>query len=316
MNSQQKLCLTITVTLLGGLTSGCVFDDMEPCPDTSRVTIANDWNNAPDADPEGIAYLFFSPGERDPWRYDFPGREAGKIDIPLGKYNFVMFNHDTSHIDFKFENNGEVYVSTADTHIAALPDSTVFEGERISKAPDMLWSDAIDNIEVMNFNLIYNGHCHGDMVLKTHPRQVTPHYTVTVKHVENLHGVAATSGALSGQSSGLCLNPLTRSSEEVTIPFEPRVSPDSTVVAEFMSFGIVESVETESRLSLFFQLSDGRKIKSVHNVTNQIHNSSDPMDIRLVVDSINLPWAPPAVSGAGFVPWVGGWVEINVNYGE
>ena len=77
--------------------TSCIFDDLEPCEDANiGFSITNNWGTDTSASPEGMAYLFFYDSGCEPWRFDFPGKEAGRISLPEGSYSFIMFNDDTA----------------------------------------------------------------------------------------------------------------------------------------------------------------------------------------------------------------------------
>ena len=59
--------------------TSCIFDDLEPCEDANiGFSITNNWGTDTSASPEGMAYLFFYDSGCEPWRFDFPGKEAGQ----------------------------------------------------------------------------------------------------------------------------------------------------------------------------------------------------------------------------------------------
>lgn len=285
--------------------------------DFDEITIVNDWERASEASPEGMAYLFFPIGSDAPWRFDFPGRNAGEVELPEGDYRFVMFNDDTSRVDFTIGSDGDVYASTSICELNALNDSTVYNSERVSREPDMLWCYGIDYIGFHDSFVEYEGKRNNGHQLITHPRQVTPHYVLEVRHVENLHGVVWMAAAITGQSGLIDLNTYRRNNTLVTVPFTLVVAPDSSLSAEFVTLGVPDNREVASNLYFFFLLSDGKMIKAVKDVSTQIEDAPDAMNIELEVDAIELPWAPPAeIGGGGFLPTVNGWVDVVIDYGS
>lgn len=285
--------------------------------DFNEIMIVNDWERASDAFPEGMAYLFFPLGSDSPWRFDFPGRNAGEVELPEGEYRFVMFNDDTSRVEFIMGSDGEVYASTSVCKLNALNDSTSYNGERVNREPDMLWSYGINYIGFHGSYVEYEEKRSKDHRLVTHPRQVTPRYFLTVHQVENLHGVVWMAAAITGQSGMIDLNTYRHENILVTVPFTPVMEVDSSLTAEFVTLGVPDGMEVVSNLHFFFLLSDGKMIEAVKDASSQIEDSSDPMNIKLEVDTIELPWAPPAeIGGGGFLPSVNGWVKVVIDYGS
>lgn len=135
----SKTYLISSVSVFLATASSCIYESSPLCPEEKvEITICNDWIGAPEATPEGMAYLFFRDGLASPWRFDFPGREAGKVSLSAGDYRFVMFNDDTSDIVFDKDSDG---IPLATTHA----DKGYTEGiaENVRQAPDMMWSAAI-----------------------------------------------------------------------------------------------------------------------------------------------------------------------------
>ena len=181
----------------------CVCEDLPPCADANvDITIVNDWNAAPDAAPEGMAYEFYRAGVTSPWRFDFPGRDAGRVAIEEGEYRFVMYNDDTSDVMFEPGSEGLPFVTTVRELTG--PDG---HDTGLRKAPDMMWAYSAGMIDVSREGLEYlpdgmSSGCNDRFILLTHPVQITPVYTVRVLRVANLSGVASMRGVLSGMAGG------------------------------------------------------------------------------------------------------------------
>lgn len=294
----------------------CIYEDMPPCEvGEVEITIDNDWELAPDAAPEGMAYMFFQNGVRTPWRFDFPGRDAGKVSLPPGEYRFVMFNDDTSGIVFKTMADGMPFATTSSEKIQLDGhDVDVFE------TPDMMWSTFVREICVGIEGVSYTS---GDTVaggtgaylLKTMPRQITPEYKVKVLHIDNLQGVAAMKGLLSGMADGMTLYEEIPSENEAKVCFSPYIAPDSTVIAGFNTFGLPFHRKNSNELRLYFLLSDSRLVCHIFDVTDRVMSSPDPMHVEIVIDSISLPFAPPPLAPGVFDPTVAGWTTVIVNIG-
>lgn len=320
MVTLNRLYLSLLAAALALSETSCIYDGLEPCEDEkAEFTIINDWNAAPEADPEGMAYLFYPENSIEPWRFDFPGKEAGKIHLPEGRYSFIMFNDDTSSIEFIDGDHGSLSATTKEVTIGF--DAQVGE---LRSSPDMMWADAsklvkldINSVEYTTSEydkrteLIHNS----DMLMTIHPRQIIACYTLYINHIENLSGVACMKGLMSGLSSGINLNTNTRSEKTISVPFDLTRSSDSALTAKFLTFGIPElPVSNGNNIIIFFKLSDGNIIKYEFDKTEDIRNADDPLNVKLYIDSISLPYAPPIEGDSGFAPIVTGWTTVIVNY--
>lgn len=322
MVTLNRLYLPLLTAALALPETSCIYDDLEPCEDEkAEFTIINDWNAAPEADPEGMAYLFYPENSIEPWRFDFPGREAGKVRLPEGRYSFIMFNDDTSSIEFIDGDHGSLSATTKEVTIGFDPNV----GE-IRATPDMMWADASRTVQLGINSLTYaSSEYAGDieiiqspnMRMITHPVQIVSRYTLCVKHIENISGSVCAKGLLTGMSSGINLRDNTHSEERVSLPFDLTLSADSSLNAEILTFGIprhTDSTDFKSSILLFFKLSDGNTVKYEFDRTGEILSAPDPLNVKLTIDSINLPYAPPIEGNSGFAPSVAGWTTVIVNY--
>lgn len=304
------------VTLISVAASSCIYDETPNCPDEKvEITILNDWDDAPAANPEGMAYLFYRVGVNSPWRFDFPGVEAGKVALEPGEYEFVIYNDDTSDIVFDADQNGLPFVTTN-------PDRIRVNGEEMElyESPDMMWSGFACRVMVSPEGVKYTSGdsimgAPGNYVIVTDPRQITPTYTVKVLHVANLQGVAAMKGWISGMSLGMELYERIESETAVKVSFAPQKTSDSTVAAAFNTFGLPFHHKILNELNLLFLLSDGTTVGRKYDVTHTVMSASDPLNVEIVIDSISLPYAPAPIEGGTFDPTVVGWETIIVNYG-
>lgn len=315
MSFLHKIMHFLLAAPLCVIAAGCIYDDMNECPSKLDIMIMNDWQGIRNANPEGMAYVFYPNGDPGFWRFDFKGLRAGTVSLPPSEYGFVMYNDDTSRIDFFRKPQGNLFATTGidDLHLPA--DSGENCTQPLKKAPDMLWGWGINEVDVEYGGLVYGGTVHNDMVLRTFPRQLTPHYSLTVRNVVNLHGVEGIIGKITGQSSGVDISSRERSDTLVSVPFRLSVLPDSTLKAGFMTFGATLKKEDRSNVVIYFKLTDGKTVVFSKDMTEKIYKAPDPYDISLEIDTIRLPWSPPAGQLPGaFNPTVEDWVEISIDY--
>ena len=70
------LSIIMAVPFMGGC---CLIYDYDDCASDvdGEFFVDADWKYASTANPEGMAYIFFSAYGHDKWRFDFPGRGGG-----------------------------------------------------------------------------------------------------------------------------------------------------------------------------------------------------------------------------------------------
>lgn len=276
---------------------GFVYDYPEDCGDMS-LTIVNDWSAAPDANPEGMAYVFFGYCDAHPWRFDFPGTDAGEVMLPEGQYSFASFNDDTYHIRI----DGDSYSTLrASTWPASLPEGDG-RGEKVVECPDMLWGTS--EAAVSTFK----------EVLTAYQRQITPRYKLRIEEVENLDGVRSVSGALSGMAESYLFSAGRADSGPSTMVFDAGAVGENTIEGEFCTFGLLEKTDVPNILFLFVTLIDGRRFEFHFDVSGQIRKAPDPMSVLIVLRGLTLEKVEPGSHG-GFEVEVDGWIteDININ---
>lgn len=331
MHPQLTKYFSILIAATSGMAmNGCIYDDLKPClGENVDITIVNDWELAPDADPEGIAYTFYIDGVKDHWRFDFPGREAGKVILPTGDYRFLMYNDDTSGVRFESGDDGTMVATSRPGHILeGLPgwnsnDTITYTREKVLICPDMMWSGSYSDVTVTYDQLTYSDSTatytsrlseSNPMQLVTKPRQIVATYSYDIINVENLSGVKRMCAAMSGLAASLCVNNGLPSSQPVTLPVKAVKSSDSSIFGKFFTFGLPRAARAPNLLYLFVWLTDGRQYVYEFDVTEQVVKAPDHLNVHVVVDSLSLPESIPGESVGTFDPSVDGWTHVVVNF--
>lgn len=331
MHPQLTKYFSILIAATSGMAmNGCIYDDLKPClGEEVDITIVNDWALAPDANPEGIAYTFYIDGVKDHWRFDFPGREAGKVILPTGDYRFLMYNDDTSGVRFESGDDGTMVATSRPGHILeGLPgwsasDTITYTREKVLICPDMMWSGSYSDVIVTYDQLTYSDSTatytsrlseSNPMQLVTKPRQIVATYSYDIINVENLSGVKRMCAAMSGLAASLCVNNGLRSSQPVTLPVKAVKSSDSSIFGKFFTFGLPRAARAPNLLYLFVWLTDGRQYVYEFDVTEQVVKAPDHLNVHVVVDSLSLPESIPGESVGTFDPSVDGWTHVVVNF--
>lgn len=131
--------VVVTVAAMSFL-CGCslIYEDLPECADEMDFMIEADWRDAPYGNPGGMAYMFYPVDGGLPWRFDFPGREAGKVSLPPGRYSVLCFNDDTG---FTVLENGDSYSGASLECIPVRDD--IKGGAGLYNCPDSIWGASV-----------------------------------------------------------------------------------------------------------------------------------------------------------------------------
>ncbi|MDE7115607.1 MAG: hypothetical protein K2O56_04185, partial [Muribaculaceae bacterium] len=146
-----------------------------------------------------------------------------------------------------------------------------------------------------------------------------PRYSYVASDISNLSGVVRMCASLSGMSPGLVLSSETPSGEPVTLPLAAVRSGEGDnggeVSGSMYTFGPAAGDGISNRLTLYFWLADGNKYKYEFDVSRQISDAPDKMDVMLRVGGIDLPESGPPAGDGAFDVTVDGWqtyiIDIN-----
>lgn len=310
---------TLTACALSCCLSSCYHCDEPLWADGGvGVTIVNDWSMAADAQPEGMAYIFYSAGQAQPWRFDFPGTDAGKVMLPEGHYSFVSFNDDTYHTAI----DGDDYHSLrAYTWPAQLPH-VIDNGQKVAEAPDMLWGCSYRQVDVYGNNVTYIPSCDTDSsaipvtsidnILMAHQRQITPRYRLAIEEVENLDGVRSMTAALGGMTGDYIFASGHAEDYPVTLAFDVEAADSTTIAGRFCTFGLPDRHDVPNTLYLFVTLTDERAFIYRFDVTDQVREAPDPMSVDIIIRGLVIEKSEAGAQG-GFDVAVDGWITVDVN---
>ena len=321
----RSLCRTVLSLLawcmsLLAVCSCSLIYDYDNCPD--EFSVASDWREAPTAEPEGMAYIFFADDTRDFWRYDFPGSYGGVVPLPDGCYHAIGFNDDTSATIISEPSDGfrgmkaSTYRSRLYDSVGGGPDS--LGTEPVVACPDQLWMQAIDEVTLTDDGVRWRADGSASMeycpnkILTLFPRAMMASYTYEITDIKNLSGVRRMCAAMTGMASELSLCDGVRCLPAATLPVKAARQSDTSVAGSFLTIGLPAENAVENNLVLYVWLTDGRKFSYAFDVTDQTRNAPDAMNVHIKVGGIDLPESSPAGEGA-FDVSVDGWVETIIN---
>lgn len=314
-----KILFLLALSLM---TQSCIFEYPD-CEDIDsawrKVDVRFDMSSCPDADPEGMAVFLYPDDGAVPWRFDLIGLKGGVIEVPFGQYSVIAYNNDTSGLIF---NNTDrltgADVTTRLTDIfsgmttlmrQAIPGGPPEGTEKVVLAPQMLWSGIIESLSVSE-----NADTIQTVTIPIH-RNVA-NINVEISNVSNLGDISRMSAALTGMAGSFKLYAATPSGELSAIPFSVKKTDGNTIKGNLTSFGKIPDSTIESWLILYVWLKDGKRFYYKFNVTSQIINSTDPLDINIRIKGITIPEAEESGggdSGGGFDVGVDGWDYVIID---
>lgn len=325
---KAKYLILLLITSAYCVTSGCsLIYDYNNCPSDETFSVDNDWKYAPTASPEGMAYMFFPNDGNEPWRFDFPGRNGGNVNLPDGNYSVMTFNDDTSCILFSNYNNyanftfhcrkGGLYDGLGGTIDNPLGPDTSAAGEDVEICPDTIWccttdycSSHPDGVDIATDSTPSVDHINSRK-LTLYPRLATACYTYTIHNVANLKGVAQMCASLSGMASSLRPSDMFRGGP-VTLPVKAKATDSETISGNFLTYGLPSNPNAQNTLSLYVWLVDGKKYCFTFDVSQQISDAPDPLHVDIHISHLSLPEAGDPIGGSFDVD-VDDWITIIIN---
>lgn len=302
-------------------------------PHEVKLKVEFNWQNAPDADPEGMSVYFYpADGGTAMRRIDFKGMQGGYIELTVGKYHVITHNNDTEAMlfanahDFNryetYTREGNLFESVYGSAAVSAPRAKDAEDERVVITPEMMWGCPAFDVEVTDTGISYTCASMDDKdkyvnierdehVITLYPCDYICHYSYEIRNIGNIKYAEQMCASLSGMAGGMVFSTEELHRESVTLPLESRIIRDSAkVYGEFYTFGHHEENDDAHRMLLYVWMQGGVKYyfgedSERFNVTSQIHNAPNKRRVHIIIDGLDLP--KPIVNGGGYKPSVDDW---------
>ncbi|MDE6528913.1 MAG: hypothetical protein K2L78_07695, partial [Muribaculaceae bacterium] len=137
-----------------------------------------------------------------------------------------------------------------------------------------------------------------------------------ITDVENLNGVKRMCAAMSGLAAGILVSNRQHFAEAITVPCQAVKNGNSSIGGEFLTFGLPDPHTPQTApniLHLFVWLTDGRRLEYIFDVTEQVSDAPDPLDVKILISGLSLPEAEPGHTPGTFDPTVDGWHQVIIN---
>ncbi len=286
-------------------------------PHGMEVNVVFDWSEAPDATPETMSLYLFPLEGGEPLRYEFTDCSGGIIKVPVGRYHAMCLNSSTENVSYRNMSQLKTFeviskeaallgeLSSVVTRSETAPRAEGTEDQRVALAPNQLWSDYQESIELKEIE---------GQEIRLQPLLSTSKCTIEILNAENLDGVIAMSGALTGTSESLFPGHGCDVLGEapITIPFGVTIcSTEKKVMGEHFLFGHRPELGYSHMLTIYAVLSDNTQWYHTYDVTEQIRTAPDPRNIHIVLDGLSLPESEGGMGG--FHPSVDDWQDTEVD---
>lgn len=307
-------------TMIAGCNHKPLEEEIIP---TQRVRVEFDWQDAPDADPEGMCVYFYNAESGESRRFDFPGAMGGIVNLPYGDWHVLTYNndmpgvlfkgHDMFHTHTAYTREGYILEEALGNGLPPSPRKSAAseaprvkgtENEAVVITPDRMWGHARQGVAVQPVK------DKEEILVTLTPHEMTCTYTYEILHVENLEHVTNMCGALSGMAGELLVGDESLSDAPVTLPIPAWKKDATTIAGQFYTFGHHPAGESEHHMTLYVWMDDGTKLAygtergEKWNVTRQIDNAPDQRHVHYVIDGLDLP---VVMAESGLAPSTDDW---------
>ena len=273
------------------------------------VEMRYDWTLAPDAAPASMVTMLFPVNGDDPnpRRHEIVDRNGAVLRIMAGQYMAVGFNGTTETLVESGNTYDSFLITTPDDELlspmskapTSAPRPGEAEDEPVRKAPDVLWSGFNESVSLVPLK----ANQHIDIAM--HESTIT--CTIELRNVDNTDAPIEISGALSGVSGAFSPSAAKPTAECVTVPVPLKVTDPHTITGTITLFGHCPGEKNRH----IFTIYTSNRCYYHFDVTDRMHSTDHPDDIRIVIDeALRLP----DPEGTGMSPTINGWSdEINID---
>lgn len=280
------------------------------------ITVLFNWENAPEASPEGMTLYFFpTKSSGRIWRFDIAGPKGGEVEIPSGSYRLLAFNNDARPVNFTFTSAFDTFSATTSAAAGSTAELPTI------KMPEPLYAGTVNDLEITLCGVRYTPYnattvkeC-GKSLVRCSPSPRTCKYNVIVEDIENFDRVTGATAAVTGMAESVTLASDMLKEPSVAIPFKMSATGNNTLEGKLLTFGALDS--SAQTLLITATLADGTTIRASHDVSDQILNSPDRRNVTIIVKGLKIP--PPEkpddpVGGDGNLDVdVAGWTVIEID---
>lgn len=280
-------------------------EDIDEC-----INVKFDWEDTPDANPEGMTLYFFPVDSRSQiWRFDIAGRNGGNVELPQGTYNMLAYNNDLPDVYFTDIQNFKYFSGNARTR-----------SDSLTYATGMLFCGVVEVLHIRQNGTDYLGPDGTivdakDNVIICKPVSLCSCYTVEIRSLSNIENLRSAYATLDGLAPSIRLYDGASYGEPINILTDlVYAATDNILRGQFHAFGLSPGIN-KFQLTVTIVRDDSKVFTKNFDVTPQVLNCSDLKNVLIIVDDIEIPGdiEPPHSSDVDMEINVDGWNEINID---
>ena len=287
--------------LSAALMASCRQKDLVSPDEIVRVMVDFNWRNADEAEPEGMTVLFFpADGDSHSWRFDIPGR-GGEVELFPGLYRVLAYNSDLPGVQIANTDNYD----TCEATVRMMSDT-------LSHSTGMLYGASLSSVAV--------GSDHGRLpTIKMTPDSLATVYHIRVDSVSGTHRIKTARAIINGIASSVCLRLQRNSETTCCVSTTLQIEPDARSTLKAVATGFGNPSIPNPRITLDVMITTTHAVyKKSFDVTDQVMNSSNPRDVNIYIQGMNIPEADipdnPDDNDVGISVGVDGWQVIEITY--
>lgn len=280
---------------LCGMTSCTHKDIIEDIGQTGLpiVNVEYDWAPTEIFRPDGLANLFYSshPESQSYWRSDLRPN-GGSLRLPSDNYDVVAFNNDTENIIFTDIDNFDTFsFSSPQINTSDIPeDQLPFPPQKLYQQPDRMWAALSKDINITETS--------SPQTITLSPRRITRDYHNVMTGIENLESAIRYYSVVSDLSHKFSIANHCQTGPACSIGNFMQPVDKSTISTTITNFGVNRDSE-QQHLAVYMWLADGSKKAYIYDVTEQIREAPDSMNLVIRVKGPSLPVITPGTGGGG-----------------
>lgn len=292
-----------------------IMGDVQPDVAESIVDVKFLWNNAENAEVEGMSVYFFPLSEGGKiWNFEIAGMNGGLVSLIPGPYTFLAVNNDLPGIDFTATPAAGNIVA----HARCYDDGTL-------RPSGMIYGAVIDKVDIPVDT------CRNDTSEPPHhstpprpiytftvaPDSLATVYNIILTDVVRPEIIESFTARISGVAVSLTVDGNRRSEETGTINIPVEIGGD--IMAGSTTGLGTPSGTPHFTLTLFAQLSDRRRISKslTFDITDQVVQAKHPHNVYIILSGIEFdtetPDEPDDGEDMGMDVDVEGWSNITID---
>lgn len=275
--------------------------------------------------PEYVEVLFYDPNNHNLVKSEILDAEGGKITVPTGNYNMVIYSFGTESTqtanthhrleaeaftsDITKTMAGKLKAAMAAADTVTKSETRGYEDDPIIYEPDHLYVANEEGIHIPSFQEQKE-----PVTIHATARSIIDIYSLEVLNIKGTENIEKVEAFITGQVKSNFFGAGQESEDPATVYTDMRVDIENNrLYSVFGTFGKLPGEENHIYLDITVTDSDGGQYRYVYDVTDQF-DDPDNKNNKLVIDArynIDIPKA--SQGGGGIAPTVDPWDNEQVD---